>query len=77
MELDRLRRIISEILHVDQKEVMPETSFVSDLGADSLDLYQIAGLIQDEFGVPFTVSDFNSSTVVADVIREIQEKERA
>ena len=41
MELDKLRRIIAEVLCVDTREITEETSFVDDLCADSLDLYQI------------------------------------
>ena len=40
MELDKLRKIIAEVLCVDTREITEETTFVDDLGADSLDLYQ-------------------------------------
>ena len=41
MELEKLQQIIAEVLNVDASEVMPGTTFTDDLGADSLDLYQI------------------------------------
>ena len=41
MELEKLQQIIAEVLNVDASEVMPGTTFTEDLGADSLDLYQI------------------------------------
>ena len=44
MELQILQQIIARVLHVDAKEVMPDTTFVKDLGADSLDMFQIATL---------------------------------
>jgi acyl carrier protein len=41
MELEKLKKIIAEVLNVDTEEITPETTFVDDLGADSLDVYQI------------------------------------
>ena len=41
MEFDKLCKIIAEVLSVDPAEVKEETTFMEDLGADSLDLYQI------------------------------------
>ena len=51
MELDKLRRIIAEVLCVDTREITEETSFVDDLCADSLDLYQIVMGIEEEFSI--------------------------
>ena len=41
MELDKLKKIIADVLNVDEKEITPNTKFVDDLGADSLDIFQI------------------------------------
>ena len=41
MEFEKLQQIISEVLNVDADEIKMETSFVDDLGADSLDVFQI------------------------------------
>lgn len=41
MELEKLQRIIADVLNVDVNEITPETTFVEDLGADSLDVFQI------------------------------------
>ena len=41
MEFEKLQKIISEVLNVDEDEIAMETSFVDDLGADSLDILQI------------------------------------
>ena len=51
MEFDKLREIIANVLSVDIGEVKPETTFTDDLGADSIDLYQIIMEIEDEFDV--------------------------
>ena len=51
MELDKLREVIAGILSVDPMEITEETTFLEDLGADSLDVYQIIMGIEDAFGI--------------------------
>ena len=41
MEFEKLQKIISEVLNVETSDIAMETSFVDDLGADSLDVFQI------------------------------------
>ena len=41
MEFEKLKKIIAEVLNVDEEEITMETTFVDDLGADSLDIFQI------------------------------------
>ena len=41
MELEKLKKVIAEVLNVDPDEITPETTFMDDLGADSLDVFQI------------------------------------
>ena len=41
MELEMLRKVIAEVLNVDETEINMDTTFVDDLGADSLDVFQI------------------------------------
>ena len=48
MELEKLQAIIADVLNVDTSEVTMETTFVDDLGADSLDLFQIIMGIEEE-----------------------------
>ena len=49
MEFDKLCKIIAEVLSVDPAEVKEETTFMEDLGADSLDLYHILLKVEEEF----------------------------
>ena len=49
MELEKLQKIIAEVLNVDEAEVNMDTTFVDDLGADSLDVFQIVMGIEEEF----------------------------
>ncbi|MBO5565488.1 MAG: acyl carrier protein [Lachnospiraceae bacterium] len=50
-DLKKLKDIIADVLNVDPDEIKPETTFTDDLGADSLDLYQIVMGIEEEFGL--------------------------
>ena len=51
MEFEKLRDIIVEVLNVDADEISMATTFVDDLGADSLDVFQIITGIEDEFDI--------------------------
>ncbi len=50
-EFEKLKQIIADVLNVDPEEVKMETTFMDDLGADSLDVFQIIMGIEDEFGI--------------------------
>lgn len=49
MELDAIKEVIAEVLNVDTEEITLDTTFVDDLGADSLDLFQIVLGIEERF----------------------------
>lgn len=49
MEFDKIKSIISEVLSIDADGITEETTFVDDLGADSLDIFQIIMAIEEEF----------------------------
>ena len=51
MEFEKLQSIIAEVLNVDADDSTPETTFVDDLGADSLDVFQIIMGIEEEFDI--------------------------
>ena len=51
MELEKLQAIIADVLNVDTSEVTMETTFVDDLGADSLDVFQILMGVEEEFDI--------------------------
>ncbi len=51
MEFEKMQKIISDILNVDPKEITMDTTFVDDLGADSLDVFQIIMGIEEEFDI--------------------------
>lgn len=72
MELEKLQQIIAEVLNVDASEVMPGTSFTEDLGADSLDLYQIILGVEDAFDIEIPQEEAEKIVTVADAIDLIQ-----
>ena len=51
MELEILQKIIVEVLNVDPSEVTEDTTFMGDLGADSLDLFQVMMGIEEAFDI--------------------------
>lgn len=57
MEFDKLKEIIASVLSVDVNEIMPDTTFVEDLGADSLDVFQIILNIENEFEIEINSED--------------------
>jgi len=65
MEFDKLRNIIAEVLNVDPEEITLETTFVDDLGADSLDVFQIVmGIDEETFGIGKTLTREEMATLV-------------
>ena len=57
MEFEKLKKIIAEVLNVDEEEITMETTFVDDLGADSLDIFQIIMGIEEEFDIEIANED--------------------
>ncbi|MCD7836092.1 MAG: acyl carrier protein [Lachnospiraceae bacterium] len=72
MELEKLKKIIAEVLNVDAEEITPETTFMDDLGADSLDIYQIIMGIEEEFDVEIPAESAESITTVEQAVEMIK-----
>ena len=72
MELDKLRKIIAEVLCVDTREITEETAFVDDLCADSLVLYQIVMGIEEDFAIEISQADAEKITTVGEAVRLIK-----
>ena len=72
MELEKLQQIIAEVLNVDASEVMPDTTFTDDLGADSLDLYQIILGVEDAFDIEIPQEEAEKIVTVGDAVELIQ-----
>lgn len=66
--LERVIEIIAEQLSVDAASITEETSFKDDLGADSLDLFELVMAFEEEYGVEIPSEDLEGLTTVASVI---------
>ncbi len=67
-------KIVAEQLGVREEEVKPESSFVNDLGADSLDTVELVMALEDEFGMEIPDEDAEKISTVGDAIKYIEEK---
>jgi acyl carrier protein len=65
---DKVKKIIAEKLSVDVEEVVPEASFVDDLGADSLDLVELIMSMEEEFDIDISDEDAEKLVTFKDVI---------
>ncbi|MCQ2530879.1 MAG: acyl carrier protein [Lachnospiraceae bacterium] len=72
MEFEKLTQIIGEVLNIEPETITEETKFIDDLGADSLDIFEIITAIEDSFDI--TIDDSQAESIVtvgdaADAIR--------
>lgn len=72
MELDLLKKVIAEVLNVDESEVTPNTTFVDDLGADSLDVFQIIMGVEEELDIEVDVEEAEKIVTVGDAVELIK-----
>lgn len=72
MEFEKLQKIIAEVLNIDTDEITMETTFVDDLGADSLDIFQIIMGIEEEFDIEIENDDAENIVTVSDAIDQIK-----
>ena len=72
MEFEKLQQIISEVLNVDAEEITMDTTFVDDLGADSLDIFQIIMGIEEEFDIEIANEDAKKIVTVGDAVEQIK-----
>ncbi len=70
----KVKKIISEQLGVPEADVKPESSFVNDLGADSLDTVELVMALEEEFGIEIPDEDAEKITTVGDAVKYIEEK---
>ena len=73
MEFEKLKKIIAEVLNVDEEEITMDTTFVDDLGADSLDVFQIIMGIEEEFDIEVPDDQLQNIKTVGDIVKYIEE----
>ena len=72
MEFEKIRDVISEQMGVDAASITLETSFIDDLGADSLDIFQIVTELEEVFGMEFDDTDAENIRTVGDAAEYIK-----
>ena len=72
MEFEKLQEIIADVLNVQKDEIRPETTCVDDLGADSLDIFQIIMGIEEEFDIEIDNEEAEKIVTVQDAVDQIK-----
>ena len=71
---DKIKTIIAEQLNVEESTISEASSFKDDLGADSLDLFELVMALEEEFDVEIPSEDLTSMITVEDVVNYLKEK---
>ena len=72
MEFQKLQEIIVDVLNVNAEDVTMETTFVDDLGADSLDVFQIIMGIEEAFDIEIDNENAEKIVTVGDAVEQIK-----
>jgi acyl carrier protein len=72
MEFEKLKKIIAEVLSIDEDSISLETTFVDDLGADSLDVFQIIMAIEEEFDIEIANEAAEKIVTFGDAVEQIK-----
>ena len=72
MEFEKLKAIIADVLNLDENDIHMDSTFVDDLGADSLDIFQIIMGIEEEFDIEIDNDDAEKIVTVGDAVEQIR-----
>ena len=72
--LEKTKEIIADQLNVDADSITEASSFKEDLGADSLDLFELVMALEDEYSVEIPAEDLESLATVGDVMNYLKGK---
>ena len=72
MEFEKLQKIIAEVLNLSEEEIRPDSTFVDDLGADSLDVFQIIMGLEEEFDIEIPNEEAEKIVTVGDAVEQIK-----
>lgn len=73
MELEKLKNIIADVLNINAEDITEDTKFTEDLGADSLDVFQIVMGIEEEFDTEIPAHAAEKIITVGDALKQIKE----
>ena len=69
--LEKVKETVAEALGADIDTITAETSFKEDLGADSLDLFELTMALEDEYGIEIPSEDLEKIVTVDDVVEYV------
>ena len=72
MEMEKIKAIIAEVLNIDADSITADTTFVDDLGADSLDIFQIIMGIEEEYDIELENESVEQIQTVGDAVEAIR-----
>jgi len=70
--LEKIKSMVADNLGVEESTITEASSFKDDLGADSLDLFELVMALEEEFGVEIPTEDLEQIVTVADVIKYVE-----
>ena len=73
--LERIQEMIVEAIGVEEAKVTEGASFKEDLGADSLDLFELVMALEDEYGVEIPTEELEKTVTVGDVVKYIEQNQ--
>lgn len=72
MEFEKLKAIIADVLNLDENDIHMDSTFVDDLGTDSLDIFQIIMGIEETFDIEIDNEDAEKIVTVGDAVEQIK-----
>lgn len=71
--LEKIREMVAENLGIEADTITEKSSFKDDLGADSLDLFELVMALEEEFGIEIPTEELEKIETVGDVIKYVEE----
>ena len=72
MEFEKVKKVVAEQMGVDEASISKDTSFVDDLGADSLDVVELVMALEEEFDMEFSDGEAENMKTIGDVVEYIK-----
>ena len=69
--LEQIKKMVADNLGVEESKITENASFKDDLGADSLDLFELTMALEDEYGIEIPAEDLEKSVTVGDVVEYV------